>query len=416
MSTAPDFPPPLDLTSRKLAADPYPVYRWYREHCPVYRLEPHCEGTPVRHLLTRFEDVERYLKHRALVRQHYRDLPWTRPLDEVPPEHRAFAEVTRQWPLFLDPPCHGGPRRAINRLMDGAFLDRIHGVVERTAQALVRDLPKTAAFDAIGDFSALVPLEASRRLLGLHEATARSLRPEGMAIIRVLGSRFDSGAMAAASDATSRLLGLFETAIEHQTSRPDPEAEMLQGLLDAARKEDLIPESQVAPLGILLLLTAIDTTANLIGNGILSFLAHPEQRDAFLAHPELAEGAAREVARFESPVQQVTRHAAEPLEIRGVEVSAGDGVSFLLGAANRDPAVHPDPDHFDIRRAGQVTSAFGHGIHRCPGERLGRLEAMLAWRAIFTRFPRLAVTGEAIQWLPLVTFRGAESLPVHSGT
>lgn len=412
-----DAIPPLDLERADLREDPYPVYRWYREHCPVYRLESATSGSPDRYLLTRADDVATHLRSGSLGRTVHAEAPWNRPLVSVPSEARAFAAVTRKWPLFLDPPGHAGPRRAINRVLAADVLESMERMVREVAADLAAALPAHDPFDAMGEFAGLVPLEVNRRALGLRETSAADLRPHGLRIIRALGNRFDPEAMASASASVEHLLGVFDGAIGEQRAHPGGEAVMLQRLVGAAEAEGLVPEEDIAPLALLLLLTALDTTANLIGNGIVTFLRHPAELARFLEEdgPEADRRAATEVARFESPVQQVTRHALRPVEIRGTVVPERAGVSFLLGAANRDPERTADPDRFDVTRAPGATSAFGHGIHQCPGEALGLMEAAAAWRAFFARFTTPVLAREPLEWLPLVTFRGLKSLVVVSG-
>ncbi|MEM7145931.1 MAG: cytochrome P450 [Verrucomicrobiota bacterium] len=410
--------PPLDLSRPDLRENPYPVYHWYRENCPVYRLQGTTPNSPDRYMLTRFDDVSRYLKHPALRRGVHHHAPWNRPLDTIPPEQRAFAAAARQWPLFLDPPDHAKPRLALNRLLSPDFLKAIQPTVIDSIKTFLAQLPDDQPFDAIDTFSRLIPLEVNRRGLRLNDASIAALRQDGLNITKAIGTHHDPDTMAEASTSVENMLNLLDQAIDEQRRTPDPEALMLQSILDSAGPDGPISNEQIPPLALLMFLTALDTTANLIGNGLLTFLRHPLQLEKFINNvgPEIDARAVSEITRFEASVQQVTRHAIEPLEIRGVPIPKKAGVSFLLGAANRDPAFTPDPDTFDISRQPSPLSSFGHGIHRCPGADLGQQIATAAWRAFFTRFPHAKLEDQPLNWFPLVTFRGVSKLQIHGNS
>jgi cytochrome P450 len=176
--------------------------------------------------------------------------------------------------------------------------------------------------------------------------------------------------------------------------------------------DEALTERELHATVMLLLGAGFETTMNLIGNAVVLLDAHRDQWTALVADPGGWAGAVEEVLRYDSPVQITGRSAMAEVEIAGRAVPAGTRVTLLLGAANRDPGVFPDPARFDITRANARDHlAFSAGIHYCVGAGLARLEAGIALRTLADRFPDLRVTGVPVR-RELQTLRGFEHLPV----
>jgi cytochrome P450 len=164
---------------------------------------------------------------------------------------------------------------------------------------------------------------------------------------------------------------------------------------------------------MLLLGAGFETTVNLLGNAVVLLDAHRDQWKALVADPSGWPGAVEEVLRHDSPVQLTGRTATAAISVAGREVRAGTRVTVLLGAANRDPDVFPDPARFDITRAdAREHLAFSAGIHYCVGAGLARLGAVIGLRSLADRFPDLRVSGAPVR-RDLRTLRGFEHLPVR---
>jgi cytochrome P450 len=172
-------------------------------------------------------------------------------------------------------------------------------------------------------------------------------------------------------------------------------------------------------MAFLLLMAGFETTANLIANGVLALLRHPDQLARRRAEPSLLPGAIEEMLRFDSPVHVATlRYTTEPVEAGQAEIPAGQLVHVSLLAANRDDSQFSAPDTFDITRrvAGHV--AFGHGIHHCAGAPLARLEGQIAIGRLLSRFPNITLGTDpgSLRWEDSVLMHGLKSLPVRIGT
>ncbi|MFN2536250.1 MAG: cytochrome P450, partial [Pseudonocardiaceae bacterium] len=158
-----------------------------------------------------------------------------------------------------------------------------------------------------------------------------------------------------------------------------------------------------------------ETTVNLIGNGVLALLTHPEQLALLRAQPDRLGGAVEELLRFDGPLQVATlRLTTEPIVLGEVTIPAGEIVLVGLLAANRGPACIPEPDRLDITRRHNPHLAFGHGIHHCLGAPLARLEGRIALGSLLARFPRLrlAVPPEELTRRPGVLMHSLAALPV----
>jgi cytochrome P450 len=166
----------------------------------------------------------------------------------------------------------------------------------------------------------------------------------------------------------------------------------------------------------LLIGAGFETTVNLIGNGIVVLLDHPEQLAQLRDDPRLWPGAVEEILRIDSPVQMTARTARCDVDIAGQRVAAGDMVALLLGGANRDPVVFADPARFDINRINARDHlAFASGIHACIGAALARIEATTALRVLFESFPDLQLTAPP-QPRGLVNLRGYARMSAQLGS
>jgi cytochrome P450 len=165
----------------------------------------------------------------------------------------------------------------------------------------------------------------------------------------------------------------------------------------------------------LLLIAGHETTVNLIGNGMLALIQHPEQYAQLRESPGLLGTAVEELLRFDSPVQLTGRIAAQPIELGGQHIEAGQWVLPLLGAANRDPQHFAEPDRLDLTRNPNPHLGFGRGIHFCLGAPLARLEGQLAIGALVQKLRHLDLAGTPVR-RDQITLRGLRSLPVSAPT
>jgi len=172
--------------------------------------------------------------------------------------------------------------------------------------------------------------------------------------------------------------------------RAHPRDDLLSALI-AVRDEDegALSEDELLGLAFVLFLAGFITTTNLIGNGLLALLRHPDEMQRLWADGGLVGPAVEEMLRYDAPIQVLRRDALVPIEIEGASLAPGEALILMLGAANRDPRRFPQPDRFDVGRADNHHLSFGSGIHHCLGAPLARAEGQAVFGRLRQRFARL---------------------------
>ena len=205
----------------------------------------------------------------------------------------------------------------------------------------------------------------------------------------------------------------FLSTIEDR--RADPQDDIISALVHAEEEGDTLNEQEMLNMLRLLLIAGNETTTNLIGNGMLALLRHPDQMSVLRDDPSLMPAAINELLRFDSPVQSDFRAAVEDCEVHGVPIRRGENIILLLGAANHDPAAFDEPGRLDVRRREGNHIAFGRGIHHCLGAFLARLEGRVAFEMLLDRFPSIRLLTDRPVFRSGIVLRGLESLPLGTG-
>ncbi|HUQ60499.1 cytochrome P450 [Lentzea sp.] len=299
--------------------------------------------------------------------------------------------------LELDPPDHTRLRRLATPAFSPKKIDEYRARVEKVAGALLdRD-----EFDLIADFAAPLPISVISDLLGVPDEDTAEFADYGA----LVAASFDTGVTAEMADANDKVLALFDRLIAQR--RRTPGDDVISSLVAAEAEKKLTAQEMLGTL-VLLLVAGFETTVNLIGNATRALLDHPAQWQLFQAHPEIAPAVVEETLRWASPVQLTSRVAHERVD----RIGEDEWVTLLIGAANRDPEVYPEPHKFDVMRVHKPEHlAFSSGIHYCLGATLARMEGDVALRALARRMPGLRQTGPAT-FRDSVVIRGLKSLPV----
>ena len=192
-----------------------------------------------------------------------------------------------------------------------------------------------------------------------------------------------------------------------------PRDDILSALAHAEDGGERLSERELLNILRLLLVAGNETTTNLIGNGMLALLAHPDQLARLRDDPGLMPGAVDELLRFDAPGQTSFRRALTDCAVNGFEVRARDNVAVLIGAANRDPAVFEEPDRLDVGRAHNPHLSLGRGIHHCLGAPLARLQGRIAFEMLLERFARIELPGPRPKYHHGIVLRGLRSLPLR---
>ncbi|MGK5111100.1 cytochrome P450 [Geodermatophilus sp. CPCC 205506] len=315
--------------------------------------------------------------------------------------------------LVVDPPDHTRYRRLVSRAFTPRATAAAEPVVRRTAEALLDDLAARAgrgeAVDLVAAYAEPLPVRVIAGLLGVPADREEDFLRWGGAAAATLDLGLPFRRSLAADRALRALHGYLR---EHFARlRRDPGEDLVSRLVTATG-DDALSDRELHATVMLLLGAGFETTVNLLGNAVVLLDRHPDQWRALAADPAGWPGAVEEVLRYDSPVQVTGRTVRVDTELAGRALPAGSRVTLLLGAANRDPDVFPDPARFDVTRANARDHlAFSAGIHYCLGAGLARLEGVVGLQALTERFPHLRVAGRPVR-RDLQTLRGFDHLPV----
>jgi cytochrome P450 len=207
------------------------------------------------------------------------------------------------------------------------------------------------------------------------------------------------------------MTGYFNEAVRRQAEGHGEG--LIASLATAEVDGDRLTEDEVVANLIVTMVGGLETTTNLIGNGLLTLLRHPEDLKRLREDFSLIPTAIEELLRYESPSQHTARLVPETLELNGKHLMKGQAVIAVMGAANRDPERYPDPDHLDISRPDNRHLAFGWAAHHCFGAPLARIEGQVAFETILQRLPGLRLRPDPITWRPNLGLRGLSALRVE---
>jgi cytochrome P450 len=312
----------------------------------------------------------------------------------------------------MDAPDHTRVRGLVSKAFTPRRVAALGERVARLVDELLDGALAKGSLDVIRDLGEPLPAIVIAELLGVPAADHREFKQWSSELLAEgPGRAFQAGAQERTAALFGRLRDYMRGIVAER--RRAPGEDLISGLIEAQAERDALSEGELVSTSLLLLIAGHETTTNLIGNGLLALLRHPDQLERLLREPALLENAIEELLRYDSPVQATVRIATEDVAL-GDDVIPKDAAALvLLGAANRDPAVFVEPDRLDLARENVRHLSFGLGTHFCLGAGLARLEARTAFRALLARFPRLSLATDAPEYRPNPFLRGLRSLPVR---
>jgi pimeloyl-[acyl-carrier protein] synthase len=392
------------LLDPEVLANPYPLYHRLRAEDPVH-WDPFLHGWVV----TRHADVLDVLHSFSAARS-----PSPAQLDAIALSAlNPIAQIMVRQMLFLDAPDHTRLRALASAAFTPARVARLRSHIKEIADRLLDPVISKQRMDVIADFAAPLPAIVTAEMLGVPVADHDKLKKWSIDFAEMLGNfQHNPGRFFRVLRSVDEMTAYFQSALHDQKERPRDG--LISAFVNAEIEGGRLSDEEIVANIIITMVGGQETTTNLIGNGLLTLLRHPEQMAA-LTDSSRIPSAIDEMLRYESPIQHTVRLAPGDVELGGKSIRNRQAVIAVMGAANRDPERFTDPDRFDVMRKDNRHVAFGAGAHFCFGAPLARLESQIAFEAVMRRLPNLKLETERIAWRYNLGFRGLDALPVSFG-
>ena len=392
------------LLDPEVLADPYPLYHRLRTEDPVV-WDPYLHAWVV----TRYDDVatvfRRFSADRTPSPEYFEALGV--------PEVGPIAQMMVRQMLFMDAPAHTRLRRLAGPAFQPAQVAALRPHIQEIADRLIDDIVArgTGRVDILADFAEPLPAMVTTELLGVPVEHHVDLKDWSVTFAGMLGNfQHNPDLLGNVLVAVENLSAYFRDAIAEQRRNPRPG--LLGALLVAELDGDRLTDEEIIANVIVTMVGGLETTTNLIGNGMLSLLRNPAELQRLRTEPAIMPAAVEELLRYESPSQQTARLARDDVELGGKQIKKGQAVIAVMAAGNRDPERFPDPDRLDFDRPDNRHLAFGWAAHFCFGAPLARLEADISFRALLDRLPGLELVDTPLVWRENLGLRGLTSLPL----
>jgi cytochrome P450 len=391
------------LLDPEVLADPYPLYHRLRSVDPVC-WDPYLHTWVV----TRYEDVMTVLQ-----RFSANCTPSSEQLAKLGMQALSpIARVMGLQMLFLDPPEHSRIRGLAAKAFAPRQVEALRSHIAEIVGDLLDALRGRRTVDLIADLALPLPAIVSAEMLGLPSADWPQLTEWSRTFSEMLGGfQYNADRAAAVLQSLEKMTAYFLAAIDDHASLSS--GGLIHALVTAEIDGDRLSDDEVIANAILTMVGGQETTTTLIGNGILSLLANPDQWQRLRDNPSLIPSAVEELLRYESPSQHTARMAWEDCELGDKVISKGQVVTAVIGAANRDPERFEEPDRLDLERADNRHLAFGWGGHYCFGAPLARIEGRLAFAALADRVGEMRLAPGPLKWKQNHGLRGLEALLVE---
>ncbi len=385
--------------------NPYPLYTALREAAGVVK-------TPFgAHVITRYEPVDKVLRSSAFrTPRGYRDAndPAGPPLFDPAGKlslHR------RNWLLFQSGDAHTRLRKLIMNVFTPRAIRSLTPRIDALVDELLGPIFERGTTEIIHDLAFPLPATVICELLGIPAADRDRNREWTNQLAPTIDPMLSTPATIAAAEVAMTEWDAYIRELLAE-KRKQPGDALLDAMLAAEVDGARLSEDEIASNAVFLFLAGHETTTNLIGNGLLALLRHPDQLAKLRAEPGLLDNAIEELLRYDTPVQFAPRVPIEPVEIEGVTLPPEMPITLMLGSANRDPRRFDRPDELDIARADVKPLSFGGGPHFCVGATLARAEAKAALGTLVAQSRELSLVTEKPAYRAVLTLRGLTELQV----
>jgi cytochrome P450 len=396
-----------DMFTPEVIADPYGYYGRLRDDDPVHWNENYALW-----VITRHDDVTWMTRHNELFSSAvFRNDP--RPAyPAIDESDLGLYEYVRNYQAdqFIqhDRPEHLDMRRIVHGYFTPKAMESWRPFVVSAVKELLDAAEEKGSMDVMRDLATPLPVLVIAQMMGVPAEDRPYVRQLAEKLLYIGRGEYDR--MPILTDGMKGMLEYVSPLVDERIVRPGDD---FISVLASGEKKGAFTRHQVLVNTSLLLLAGHETTINLLCNGTLAFMQHPDQWALFKEDPSgRAKWATEECLRYDAPVKSIQRLASQDVEMRDKVMRKDDRIRWFISSANRDPNVFADPGKFDITRQPNPHVAFGNGVHHCLGATLARVEGQEVFKALAERFPSLQVETEELDYQPSITFRSLKSLPV----
>ena len=366
----------LFLSLPTVSANPYPFYDDLRALGPI------CDrGFWV--LSSYGDSRDALLDHDHLGQQE---------VGQAPPGLESLFKLQKHWMVLRNPPDHTRLRALVHGAFTPAVVRSMHTAIERTTKEMLEALPDEGEVDIMQGLARPLPVDVMVQVLGVPPSEGRWFKSLADDLVAGTSGAAGEDARAGAARAASEFSDYFCELAARRAAEP-VEGDLVTRLVTERDGDARLSIDEIVGMCTLLMFAGHETSANLIGNGVLALLKHPEEFALLQRDPSLIGSAIEELLRFDSPVQMVNRVVRRDVATRGCRMAEGDRVAILIGAANHDPSRFEAPARLDLARRDNKHLSFGNGIHFCLGAALATLEGRCAIAALAS-WKRLRLTRE----------------------
>jgi cytochrome P450 len=396
-----------DMFTRDVIADPYAYYGRLRDEDPV-----HWNNTYGLWVITRHDDVTWLTRHNELFSSAvFKNDP--RPAyPAIDESDLGLYEYVKNYQAdqFIqhDRPEHLDMRRIVHGYFTPKAMESWRPFVVNAVKELLDAAEEKGEMDVMRDLATPLPVLVIAQMMGVPAEDRPYVRELAEKLLYI--GRGEHDRMPILTDGMKGMVEYVSPLVDERIVRPGDD---FISVLASGEKRGAFTRHQVLVNTSLLLLAGHETTINLLCNGTLSFIRHPDQWALYKKDPVgQAKWATEECLRYDAPVKSIQRLASQDIEMRDKVMGKDDRIRWFISSANRDPNVFAEPDKFDITRQPNPHVAFGNGVHHCLGATLARVEGQEVFKALAERFPNLTAATEELEYQPSITFRSLKSLPV----
>jgi cytochrome P450 len=396
-----------DMFTPDVIADPYSYYGRLRAEDPV-----HWNDTYGLWVVTRHDDVTWLTRHNELFSSAvFKNDP--RPAyPAIDESDLGLYEYVKNYQAdqFIqhDRPEHLDMRRIVHGYFTPKAMESWRPFVVNAVKELLDAAEEKGEMDVMRDLATPLPVLVIAQMMGVPAEDRPYVRELAEKLLYI--GRGEHDRMPILTDGMKGMVEYVSPLVDERIVRPGDD---FISVLASGEKRGAFTRHQVLVNTSLLLLAGHETTINLLCNGTLSFIRHPDQWTLYKKDPVgQAKWATEECLRYDAPVKSIQRLASQDIEMRDKVMGKDDRIRWFISSANRDPNVFAEPDKFDITRQPNPHVAFGNGVHHCLGATLARVEGQEVFKALAERFPNLTAATEELEYQPSITFRSLKSLPV----